>query len=151
MAEPVLRRGLIYLSGLVTVGTAIELALERHWTQLAQLIPWVAIAALLAAVVLLLRKWSQGGVRLVRVLAVAVLLTGLIGVWQHISANHDAGPLDVNYATSWEQLGSLQQWLLAVTKTVGPSPPLAPLALAQAALGLLLATWPARPAAVVAS
>ena len=35
-----LRKGLLAIAGLTTLGIAVELALERHWTQPVQLIAW---------------------------------------------------------------------------------------------------------------
>jgi hypothetical protein len=87
---------------------------------------------------LIVRTPSRRG--LVRALTGAVILTGLIGVWQHVPANYDAGPLDVSYADSWETLSELSRWLLALTKSVGPAPPLAPAALVEAGLSVLFAT-----------
>jgi len=115
-AAPLLRRGLLGLAGLTILGLAVELAVERHWTQPLQLVAWAALAV--------------GG------LAAALLL----GIWEHIEGNHDAGGLDRNYMDTWDDLPSTTQWWLAISKTVGPSPPLAPGALAQVGLCVLLAT-----------
>ena len=68
------------------------------------------------------------------------MLSALYGVWEHVESNWDAGPLDRNYADTWDTLSSSSQWWLAITKTVGPSPVLAPGALAQVGLCILLAT-----------
>jgi hypothetical protein len=78
--------------------------------------------------------------RIVRVLAGLVMITSVVGVWQHVAANYDAGPLDFRYTSVWDSLPELWRWWLAVSKTVGAAPPLAPGALAQAALAVLLAT-----------
>ena len=63
-----------------------------------------------------------------------------LGIWGHVHANYEAAPLDVRYADTWDGLPEVTRWWLAATKTVGPSPPLASGALAQAALCVLLAT-----------
>ena len=84
------------------------------------------------------------------VFAVLVVVSGVFGIWEHIESNYDAGELDQVYSARWETLPAASRWWLAVSKTVGPSPPLAPGALAQAGLCVLLATvrHPARrPAA----
>ena len=78
--------------------------------------------------------------RLARILAGAVLICAVWGIWEHVYANYDAGPLDFRYADRWESLTEMSRWWLAVSKTVGPSPPLAAGALAQASLCVLLAT-----------
>ena len=62
------------------------------------------------------------------------------GMFEHVRANHDAGPLDARYSVRWEMMSARAQWWVAVSKGVGPSPPLAPAVLAQAALCLGLAT-----------
>lgn len=135
-----LRRGLLWLGALTTVGTLVELTLERHWTQPSQLIAWAALAANAAAVVLLARAVSPGRVRLAQILAAVAMVSAVVGVWEHVAANYEAGELDRRYASSWEQLSEPTRWWLALTKSVGPSPPLAPGVLAQAGLCVLLAT-----------
>jgi len=64
----------------------------------------------------------------------------VLGVAEHVYANYDAGELDRNYASTWDRLPTLTRWELAVTKTVGPAPPFAPGALAEAAFAVILAT-----------
>ena len=137
---PLLRRGLLGLAGLTVLGLAVELAADRHWTQAIQLIAWVALAVATLAIVLVLGTASPARLRLARILAVAVMLSAILGIWEHVEGNHDAGALDRNYQDSWDMLPPSTQWWLAVSKTVGPSPPLAPAALAQAGLCVLLAT-----------
>src|SRR5205807_1917424 len=46
------RRGLLWLAGLTSAGIAVELAVERHWTQPGQLIAWGALAQAAMAVLL---------------------------------------------------------------------------------------------------
>lgn len=135
-----LRRGLLGLAALTTVGLAVELAVERHWTQPIQLVAWAAVVALGTAIALLAGTPSGGRVRLAQAIAVAVVLSAGFGVWEHVAGNYDAGPLDYRYSSSWDTLNEATRWWLAVTKTVGPAPPLAAGALAQAALAVLLAT-----------
>lgn len=137
--EDLLRRGLVALAGIATAGTAVELAMLRHWEGVAQKIPWVALAVLAVAVVLVARP-TAGRVRAARVLAVVVALTGVIGFGQHVLANYDAAPLDFRYTDTWDKLPGYEQWWLAFSETVGPAPPMAPGVLAQAALALGLAT-----------
>ena len=43
-AAPLLRRGLLWLAGLTIAALALELAIERHWTQPVQWIAWGALA-----------------------------------------------------------------------------------------------------------
>src|SRR4051794_28427717 len=132
-----LRRGLLGLAALTTIGITLELLTERHWTQPVQLIAWAALALLAVAIVLLLRQPSARQVRWARALAVLVVVSAAIGVWRHIVANYDAAPLDYRYAQTWSGMSALARWWLAARKGVGPSPPLAPGALAQAGFCVL--------------
>ena len=135
-----LRRGLLWLAALTTLGIAAELGTERHWTQPIQLVAWGAVGVITVAIALVARAPSRAGVRLAQIFAAAVVLSAAVGIGEHVYANYDAGPLDYHYANTWENLPEATRWWLAITKTVGPSPPLAPGALAQAGLCVLLAT-----------
>jgi len=139
-AAPVLRRGLLGLAALTVAGLCVELAVEHHWTQPMQLVAWAALAVTLLAVVLVLGTPSPGRVRLARILAIIVMLSALLGIWEHIESNYESGELDQVYGDRWDTLPQSTRWWLAVSKTVGPSPPVAPGALAQAGLCVLLAT-----------
>ncbi|ACZ91658.1 hypothetical protein [Streptosporangium roseum] len=135
-----LRRGLIGLTVLSILGTAFELATERHWQTWEQCLPWGALVLLAAGVVLPALHDSPRVIMAVRWLASAVLLVALFGVYVHVAANHEAGFLDQGNAGTWETLPALSRWWYALTKSVGPTPPLAPGMLAQTAFLLLLAT-----------
>lgn len=137
---PVLRRGLLWLAALTTAGILIELAAERHWTQAIQLVAWGAVGVIAVAIALVAWSPSRGRVQVARILAIVVMLSALLGIWEHIEGNHDSGPLDAQYGDTWDGLSESTRWWLALSKTVGPSPPLAPGALAQAGLCVLLVT-----------
>lgn len=139
-APRLLRRGLLGLATLTIIGIAVELYTERHWTQPVQLIAWAALALTAVAILLLVGQPSAGRVRVAQTIAAIVVASAAVGVWQHIAANYDAGPLDRRYGQTWEGMSTLSRWWLAARKGVGPSPPLAPGALAQAGLCVLLAT-----------
>jgi hypothetical protein len=140
------RAGLIALTALSIGATAFELATARHWNSVEQLIPWAALAVLAGAAALLGSRPRP--VRAVRVLAAVVLVASLYGVVEHMLVNFDAGSLDARYGPGWDALPLAVQGWYAITKTVGPSPTLAPGVLGQSALLLLLATltppWRAR-------
>ncbi|MEV0456722.1 hypothetical protein [Catellatospora methionotrophica] len=136
-----LRAGMLVLAAVAITGTAVELAMERHWNGAVQLIPWFALAALVAAWILTAWRPRHVTLRAARVLAALVLLACVYGVWEHIESNLNAGWLDAFYAAGWESLGTGTRWWYAITKTVGAAPPLAPGVLAQVALLVLLATW----------
>ena len=134
-----MRRGLIALTVLGILAAAFELATERHWNGLQQLIPWLALAVLAVASALVLIR-RERGVTAARVLALLVLAASLYGVIDHVLVNYNAGALDQRYATTWDTLPQGKRWWYAATKTVGPAPTLAPGVLGQSALLLLLAT-----------
>ena len=133
-----LRAGLVALAVISVAATAFELASERHWNGLEQLIPWAALVVLLGAIGAVLVP-SRIGLTVSRMLAAVVLAASIYGVVDHTVANHDAGELDGRYSAVWEELPIAQQWWYAATKTVGPAPTLAPGVLGQAALLVLLA------------
>jgi len=135
-----LRRCFLALAVAATVGTAVELALIRHWTSATQLIPWYALGGLALGAVLLVARPRPVAVRAVRVLAVIVTLTALFGIYEHVLANYNAAPLDFRYESKWAAMSAGSRWWAAISESVGPSPTLAPAVLAQAAVCLLLAT-----------
>ncbi len=139
-AAPLLRRGLLGLAALTAGGIALELAIERHWTQPVQLIAWGAVVLLVIAIALMAWAPNRTRVRLAQILAGVVVLSAAIGMWQHVYSNYDAGPLDQRYSATWDYVPELERWWLSISRTVGPSPPFAPGSLAQAALAVLLAT-----------
>lgn len=134
----VMRRGMLALATAGTIGVALELLLLRHWTEPRELIAWLATGALAVAVVLAFRRRTRAALRVARGLSVAALVTSGIGVLVHVWANYESAPLDARYTASWPTTAEPVRWLLAATDTVGPSPSLAPLALAFVALVLLI-------------
>ena len=131
-----LQRCLLALATLAVAGTAVELAMLRHWNGLIQLIPWAALAVVAVAIGLVLRR----RIRLARILAVAVFVTAALGIYEHTLANYHAGPLDFRYAARWATMSSGSRWWAAFTESVGPSPTLAPLVLAWSSLCVWFAT-----------
>ena len=140
-AAPALRRGFLWLGAASLAGITVELAVERHWTQPIQFVAWVAVA--IAAAALALAAWSRSRARLrvAQILAALVILSALIGIWEHVEANYEAGELDYRTADTWETMPEATRWWLAISKSIGPSPPLAPTALAEVSLCVLFATW----------
>ncbi|GAA1388000.1 hypothetical protein [Catellatospora chokoriensis] len=136
-----LRAGVLVLAAVAIAGTAVELATERHWNGVVQLVPWFALAALAASWVLTAWRPRPASLSAARVLAALVLLASLYGIWEHLESNLNAGWLDAVYSAGWESLSAGTRWWYAITKTVGAAPPLAPGILAQAALLVMLSTW----------
>jgi hypothetical protein len=99
---PLLRRGLLWLGALTTLGTTVELAAERHWTQPIMWLAWAAVVAVAGALALLAGHPPAARVRLARILAAVVIAIALVGIGEHVYANFDAGGLDRDYA---KQLG----------------------------------------------
>jgi hypothetical protein len=133
------RHGLVALTAVGILAAAFELFSEHHWNGVEQLVPWVALAALAAATVLVLLPGGSG-VGAARVLALLVLGASVYGVVDHVLVNYGSGPLDERFADSWDALPLLTRVWYAASKEVGPAPTLAPGVLGQTALLLLLAT-----------
>jgi hypothetical protein len=136
----VLRRGLLGLGAISILATATELVMLRHWTTFVQVIPFVVLGVLAVALALVAVQPVRARLQAGRVAAGASVLAALYGVYAHVSANYDAGPLDRDYSARWDGMSELARWWAAATGSVGPSPPVAPAALAFGALCLLLAT-----------
>ena len=134
------RRAVIVIAALSVAGVAIELAVERHWGSVTRLIPWATLVAAVAGIALAASVPSRRRVVAVRVIATVVLLSGLIGVVLHVNENHDAEPLDAKFGERWATTPEVERWWIAISKTVGPAPPFAPLALCEIALLLGAAT-----------
>lgn len=131
-------RSLLTLAAVLGLGVLVELATARHWHGPEQLIAWAALALVAVGVALLARPTAALH-RAGRILLAAVAGASLFGVWEHLGANLDAGPLDFRYATTWSDLPVARQWWLAVSGGVGASPPLVPLVLALVVALVLLA------------
>ncbi len=136
-----LRSGLLVIALLGAAGTAIELALDRHWGGFYQWLPWPAVGATLIAIALLLARPRPMVVVTVRALCLAVVALGVIGVLRHVISNYETAPLDAVYGLKWESMSAAARWWAAASGSVGPSPPLAPAALAIDAACVALATW----------
>lgn len=135
-----LRWALLGLAALTIVATTVELAMERHWKTALQITPWFGVGALVVALALVAVRPRRPAVHAARAIAVAVLALSAFGVFEHVRANYDAGPLDYRYANRWDSMSEGARWLRAATKSVGPAPVLAAGVLAQGALLTVAAT-----------
>lgn len=141
-----LRRGLIVLAVLGIAGASIELTFTEHWTTLGMAMAWAAVAlsgvaALILAIASSARVVrSRRAILTARWLSVAGLVLAVVGVLLHVWANLQAGPADPTLGATWATIPPLEQLWDAVTGTVGKAPSLAPGALAETSLILLLAT-----------
>jgi hypothetical protein len=135
----IIRWSLLLLAGLSIVSIALELLFLRHWGG-AQTIVWLGVAALSVALALLTIRPSPIRVRAAQAIALTSCLVAVVGLGFHVSENLDAGSLDRDYADRWEQMSDIDQLVAATTGKVGPAPTLAPGALAQIGLLLLIAS-----------
>lgn len=86
-----LRAGLLLLVALGVAGVALSLAYERHWLGAWQLAPWITLGLVIVGIVALAARPTPTTVWLARTVAALAIVGGVIGVWQHIDANHNAG------------------------------------------------------------
>lgn len=133
------RAAFVWLAVTGIGGTALELAMLRHWTSASQAVAWGALAALGVALALTTIRPTRSRLRAGRAMAVAVALSAALGVFEHVDANYAAGPLDFRYADRWSTMSAVSRWWAAATGAVGPTPALAPAILAQAAVFVWLA------------
>jgi hypothetical protein len=134
-----MRRGLLGLATLSVLAIAFELAAERHWNNAVQLIPW-AVLVLMVAAIGLATSSRPTPVLAARVLAGLALAASAFGIYEHVADNYQVGELDAVYSDSWAHRSIADRVYLAFTKTVGAAPPIAPAALGQTGLLVLLAT-----------
>lgn len=143
-ADP-FRLMLLGLAALTVASGAAELAMERHWGDPVKLVPWLMLGLLTLGIAGIAFLPSRATVLAARLLAAVAVGASAYGIWAHIDENHKAGPLDFRYSASWAQMSAREQWMKAITKTVGPAPVLAPALLAMAGLCLAGSTY-AHPA-----
>jgi hypothetical protein len=135
-----LRSSLAVLAELGTAGTVVELAMHGHWDSGIQVIAFVPVGLLAIGVAILFARPNRRALLVARAIAVLVAGLSLFGIFEHVYANYEAGPLDYRYEARWEGMPASSRWWTAFTKSVGPSPPLAPGILGQSALALTFAT-----------
>jgi hypothetical protein len=132
--EALFRRSIAGLAAIAVFGTGVELAMLHHWKTPVQLIPWICLATLVVALGLTLVAPSRPAILVARVLGGAVAGASLFGVFEHVEGNYNAGPLDARYAATWDTMSGAARWWEAASGGVGPAAPLAPGALALAAI-----------------
>jgi hypothetical protein len=139
-AATLLRYGLILLASFSVVGTAVELAMLRHWKTSVQFIPWICLGVIAVATAAFAIRPTLLVIRTVRVACVGVALGSAMGVYTHIHENYRAGPLDLAYSDSWPTMSTMSRLWAAVIRDVGQAPTLAPSVLIMAAMCLAIAT-----------
>ena len=142
-----LRAGLLLLVLLGVTGSALALAYERHWQGPWQLAPWITLGIVIAAAVALSVRPTAAMVWLARTVAALAIVSGAIGVWQHIDANYNAGTVAEqdshdhhSHSHGSEAESSEPSMGEVMTGAVGHAPIPAALATAPVGLALGLAT-----------
>jgi hypothetical protein len=135
-----LRKTFLVAAVLLSIGTFIELASLRHWNDLEMFVPWIVAAAVIVGAVLLWTRPSTSTAWLARLVALGSAGGGMLGVFEHIGGNLDAGELDPVHGPGWESLSSAKQLWLAVSGGVGPAPATVPLMVTFAGFLLAAAT-----------
>ena len=86
-----LRAGLLFLVVLGVAGIVLSLAYERHWLGAWQLAPWITLGIVIVGAAAIVVRPTAATVWLARTVAILAVVSGAIGVWQHIDANYAAG------------------------------------------------------------
>lgn len=142
-----LRLALIGLVLIGAIGTLLELASLKHWSEPVMLIPWVAMIAAAAAAIWLAAKPGKLSIKLAKIMAVIMLASAAFGMWEHVEQNYNEGHESHKYGAQWATMGEATKWWYAATQQVGPTPPLAVGIMAEIGLCLGAATIGAGSAA----
>lgn len=134
-----LRRGLLAQTVLGAAVAAFTLSTETYWPDAFHPLAWTSLGVLVLGLVLALLPGGRAVV-VTRILAGGVIVVALFGVVEHVLTNYGAGPADPEFGQVWMSMPAVTRWGLAITKGVGDAPTLAPIALGQVALALLLLT-----------
>ena len=128
----ILRRGLLLIFVLGTVGLGTELLLLDHFEEWRQQVPLVLLV--LGLVLLAIRLFYRGAIilRLFRLTMLAFVLGGIVGLWFHLSSNMEF---------ELEMYPTLSGLKLLSKAVGGAMPVLAPGALVQLGLIGLLYTY----------
>jgi len=133
LADRRLRQFLLALLAAGLIGLAVELVLLEHYEDVWQLTPLVLITANLLVLLWQAARPSWPALQSMRVLMVAMLAAGAIGIFLHYRANME---FQVEMSPG---LGGVDLFLKAIRAKVPP--PLAPGAMAQLGLLGLLYTY----------
>lgn len=130
-AVSLIRRGLLALLALGCAGLIGELVILEHYEEINQLPPLVLLSLTLVAI---LWHWNDGGrrsLRALQIIALFLILSGLIGVYFHLTGNIEA-------TKEFEpDLAGMPFWIDVIR---GAAPSLAPGTMVQfGLLGLLYA------------
>lgn len=132
------QRSLLALGMASAVFVAAELTSLRHWSESVQVVPFAVVALVLMSGAVLAVAGGTFGVWQARLAGLVAAVAAVFGLCEHVLANLDTGVLNSRY--DWNALSGSEHVWLAVSGSVGASPPLAPLALGFAGLLLGLST-----------
>jgi hypothetical protein len=135
------RRILTWLGVGTALGACAELAMLHHWQTPGQFVPWAVLGLLLLAAAAWLTRRSTTTARILQGTAVVAAIGSAFGIYQHVSANLDAGPLSGRFTGKWESMSAMSHLWAAATGSVGASPVLAPGMVGLAGVLLWLSTF----------
>lgn len=127
-----LRRVLLLIVVVGTVGLVAELLLLEHYEEWTQWLPLAVLAAVLISALLVWARPARGTIVMFRAIMWIALVTGIVGLALHFTGNREF---------ELERDGSLGGWPLVWESLRGATPALAPGALIQLALLGLALTW----------
>lgn len=136
----VLLFSLLAIAALGIAGSGAELAIERHWQSLEQMLAWLALAVAAVGLFAILGRGRRGGLWLARLCAVVAIAFAAVGVWRHVNANYQTAPLDFRYETRWNGMSETERLWAVLSGAVGPAPILASGILATIGIALGAAT-----------
>ena len=128
----VLRTMLLAVFLLGALGTAIELVLLEHYSELAQLVPLGAILAGLVVLAMWFLSQARAVLRVFQVSMLVFVVAGLVGIWLHYESNLEF---------ELEMDPSAEGWPLIWASLSGAMPALAPGTMVQLGLVGLLYTY----------
>ena len=128
----VLRTMLLAVFLLGALGTAIELVLLEHYSELAQLVPLGAILAGLVVLAMWFLSQARAVLRVFQVSMLVFVVAGLVGIWLHYESNLEF---------ELEMDPSAEGWSLIWASLSGAMPALAPGTMVQLGLVGLLYTY----------
>jgi len=135
-----LRAALVLLAAAAMAGTALELAIERHWHGLEQWYAWIALVIAAVGLLAIVARPSAIALWFARACGLVAIVMAAIGVWRHIHANFETAPLDFRYSDRWDTMAFSDQLWAVVSGDVGPSPILASGVLALIGVAIVAAT-----------
>ncbi len=99
-----LRSGLWLVTLVLLAGTVVSPAFDRRGHEPWQLLPWIVVVVAFRTFVVLLFKVTGFVISAARTMAVLIVISALLGTWQHFDANYQTAPLSAEYSDRWEEM-----------------------------------------------